>query len=136
MHDEGLVIHTMGYPISLMSYGGGFIYHMKNKRIALGYVCGLDYKNPYFNMYDNFQIFKKHPYIQNLIKDGECLEYGARTLNEGNLTFNYFNNEISDYILNRRFSKYTQINISWRCFDWVFCRISKCCQNKRYAQCH
>mmetsp|Transcript_31579 Transcript_31579/g.89679 ORF Transcript_31579/g.89679 Transcript_31579/m.89679 type:complete len:609 (-) Transcript_31579:100-1926(-) len=82
LHKEGLVLHTIGYPLG-NTYGGSFLYHWTDNRVVLGLVVGLDYKNPYMSPYQEFQKYKAHPAIAKLLKGGKCLSYGARTLNEG-----------------------------------------------------
>lgn len=82
-HKEGLVEHLVGYPLDSWTYGGAYIYHMADKKVSLGFVVALDYWNTYLNPYQEFQRFKSHPYVRRLLEDGECLEYGARALNEG-----------------------------------------------------
>ena len=84
-HDEGLVMHTAGWPLDNSTYGGSFCYHAENKQIFLGYVIGLDYKNPYLSPYDEFQKFKTHPVIKNILTNGKRIAYGARALIEGGL---------------------------------------------------
>ena len=84
-HIAGSVIHTIGFPLNHSTYGGGFIYHLENNLIAVGLVSALDYKNPYFSPYEEFQRFKLHPDVKNLLANGERLEYGARTVVEGGL---------------------------------------------------
>lgn len=84
-HIPGKVVHTIGYPVDMQTYGGSFLYHMAESRIAIGYVVALDYKNPYLSPYQEFQRFKAHPAIRPLLEDGELLQYGARTLNEGGI---------------------------------------------------
>ncbi|GAX80098.1 hypothetical protein CEUSTIGMA_g7536.t1 [Chlamydomonas eustigma] len=84
-HKEGTVIHTVGYPTDHGTYGGGFVYHMADNKVALGLVIGLDYKNPTLNTFKEFQRWKLHPVIRQNIEGGTCLQYGARTLNEGGL---------------------------------------------------
>ena len=64
MHHEGLVMHTAGWPLDNQTYGGSFMYHAENKQIFLGYVIGLDYKNPHLSPFDEFQRFKTHPSIK------------------------------------------------------------------------
>lgn len=81
-HSEGRISHTMGWPLK-HEYGGGFVYHFKDHLLSLGFIVGLDYKNPLFNPFDTFQQFKQHPLIRSLIQEGECISYGARALNEG-----------------------------------------------------
>ncbi|KAJ1720888.1 hypothetical protein LPJ53_004534 [Coemansia erecta] len=84
-HTPGKVVHTMGYPLDYETYGGGFIYHMEDNKVTLGLVVGLDYKNPYLSPYREFQRFKAHPFVSNLLKGGRVLSYGARALVEGGL---------------------------------------------------
>lgn len=82
-YQSGSVTHTVGWPLSSNTYGGSFIYHFENNLVALGFVIGLDYKNPYLNSYKEFQRFKLHPAIKPLLEGGQCINYGARALNEG-----------------------------------------------------
>ncbi|KAG3119083.1 Electron transfer flavoprotein-ubiquinone oxidoreductase [Phytophthora idaei] len=86
-HQAGLVQHTLGWPLqqSLMdkTFGGSFMYHMEDDLVQIGVVVGLDYENPYINPYEEFQRFKTHPAIWKYLKGGECVQYGARCLNEG-----------------------------------------------------
>ena len=84
-HNEGLVMHTAGWPLDNSTYGGSFCYHAEKKQIFLGYVIGLDYKNPYLSPYDEFQKFKTHPAIKKLLTKGKRIAYGARALIEGGL---------------------------------------------------
>lgn|SRR3990167_58613 len=82
-HKTGTVVHTVGWPLENNTYGGSFIYHLPNNKIALGLVIGLDYKNPWLNTFSEFQKFKTHPLIAELLKNGKRIEYGAKALNEG-----------------------------------------------------
>ena len=82
-HDEGLVMHTAGWPLDNSTYGGSFCYHAEKNQIFIGYVIGLDYQNPYLSPYDEFQRFKTHPAISKILKDGKRISYGARALIEG-----------------------------------------------------
>lgn len=84
-HQAGKVVHTVGWPMDSGTYGGSFIYHLENNQIAIGYVIGLDYCNPYLNPFKEFQRFKTHPAIQPLLEGGKRIAYGARALNEGGL---------------------------------------------------
>ena len=79
----GHVLHTIGWPLSADVYGGSFLYHLEEGKIALGFVIGLDYKNPYISPYEEFQRFKHHPAISSLLRGGRRISYGARALNEG-----------------------------------------------------
>jgi len=82
-HEEGLVMHTAGWPLDNNTYGGSFIYHAENKQVFLGYVIGLDYKNPYLSPFDEFQRFKTHPAIRKILEEGKRISFGARALIEG-----------------------------------------------------
>ncbi|TAL66551.1 MAG: electron transfer flavoprotein-ubiquinone oxidoreductase [Legionella sp.] len=82
-HKPGTVIHTIGWPMDQATYGGSFIYHLSKQRVALGFVVGLDYKNPWLNPFAELQRFKTHPLIKPVLTGGERLIYGARALNEG-----------------------------------------------------
>ncbi|MDC0247636.1 electron transfer flavoprotein-ubiquinone oxidoreductase [Pelagibacteraceae bacterium] len=82
-HQEGLVMHTTGWPLDNSTYGGSFVYHAENKQIYIGYVVGLDYKNPYLSPFDEFQRFKTHKEIRKMLEGGKRIAYGARALIEG-----------------------------------------------------
>ncbi len=84
-HQLGKVSHSVGWPLESDTYGGSFCYHAENNQIYLGYVIGLDYKNPYLSPYDEFQQFKTHPDIKKLLEGGKRISYGARALIEGGL---------------------------------------------------
>ncbi|MGB7218762.1 MAG: electron transfer flavoprotein-ubiquinone oxidoreductase [Vicinamibacterales bacterium] len=79
----GTVIHTMGYPLGLEQFGGGFIYAMPEGQISLGFVVGLDYEDPMFDPHDAFNRFKKHPLVERLLEGGQLVRYGAKALPEG-----------------------------------------------------
>lgn len=79
----GLVVHTMGWPLDSKTYGGSFIYHLTDNRIAIGFVIGLDYEDPDLKPYEKFQEFKAHPKIKALLEGGEIVSYGARAIVEG-----------------------------------------------------
>ncbi len=81
--NQGEVLHTIGWPLDRETYGGSFLYHLSNNLVSVGFVIGLDYKNPYLSPYDEFQKFKTHPKIKGLFEDGRRISYGARALNEG-----------------------------------------------------
>ena len=76
-------IHTLGYPLGLNIPGGGFIYEIKNNKVAIGFLVGLSYQNPMLDLYDEFIKFKQHPSVADIIKDGKVLEQGARTVSSG-----------------------------------------------------
>ncbi|XP_072959335.1 electron transfer flavoprotein-ubiquinone oxidoreductase, mitochondrial [Typha angustifolia] len=82
-HEPGTVLHTVGWPLDLSTYGGSFLYHMNDRQISIGLVVALNYCNPYLSPYDEFQKFKNHPAIRRLLEGGTVIQYGARTLNEG-----------------------------------------------------
>ncbi|WP_030541784.1 electron transfer flavoprotein-ubiquinone oxidoreductase [Sphingobium sp. DC-2] len=82
MHKPGLVIHTQGWPLT-DAYGGGFLYHQSNGQVALGFVVGLGYRNPYLYPFEEFQRWKQHPEIRKYLEGGRRVSYGARAINEG-----------------------------------------------------
>ncbi len=83
-HVPGRVIHTQGWPMSESdSWGGGFLYHQANGQVSLGFVCALDYKNPYVFPFEEFQRWKQHPDIRAILEGGKRVAYGARAINEG-----------------------------------------------------
>ncbi len=82
-HSEGAVMHTQGWPLDNHTGGGGFLYHVADNKIALGFVVHLNYRNPYLNPFEEFQRFKTHPAIKPLLHNAKRLSYGARTINEG-----------------------------------------------------
>jgi electron-transferring-flavoprotein dehydrogenase len=84
-HQPGLVIHTIGWPLDGDTYGGSFLYHLENNQIAVGFVVGLDYRNPHLSPYEEFQRFKTHPKIREFFKEGRRISYGARAISEGGL---------------------------------------------------
>lgn len=84
-HRLGLVEHTVGWPMDSATYGGSFIYHLEDNQVAVGYVVGLDYSNPYLDPFKEFQRFKTHPAVRPLFEGGKRIAYGARALNEGGL---------------------------------------------------
>ncbi|MBM3633357.1 MAG: electron transfer flavoprotein-ubiquinone oxidoreductase [Alphaproteobacteria bacterium] len=83
LHKEGRVIHSIGWPLDFQTYGGSFLYHLANNQVAVGFVVGLDYQNPYLSPFEEFQRFKIHPAIRPLFEGGKRLSFGARALNEG-----------------------------------------------------
>ena len=82
-HKLGEVIHSVGWPLDNQTYGGSFIYFLENNQVSIGFVIGLDYKNPYLSPFDEFQRFKMHPKIKKIFEGGKRISYGARALNEG-----------------------------------------------------
>ncbi|MDH3234329.1 MAG: electron transfer flavoprotein-ubiquinone oxidoreductase [Alphaproteobacteria bacterium] len=84
-HQQGLIVHTAGWPLDSKTYGGSFIYHMEDNQVAVGFVIGLDYQNPHMSPFDEFQRFKLHPKIKPTFEGGRRIAYGARALNEGGM---------------------------------------------------
>jgi electron-transferring-flavoprotein dehydrogenase len=82
-HQPGLVVHTVGWPLDAMTYGGSFLYHLEDRQVAVGFVIGLDYTNPFLSPFEEFQRFKTHRAIRPLFEGGRRISYGARALNEG-----------------------------------------------------
>ena len=85
LHQTGLVIHSGGWPMQPDTYGGGFLYHLENNQIAIGFVVGLCYENPHLSPYEEFQRFKTHPAIRKFLEGGKRIAYGARALVAGGL---------------------------------------------------
>ncbi len=84
-HQPGLVIHTAGWPLDASTYGGSFLYHLENNLVAVGYVVGLGYENPYLSPFEEFQRYKTHPSIRGFFEGGKRLSYGARAITAGGL---------------------------------------------------
>jgi electron-transferring-flavoprotein dehydrogenase len=84
-HEAGLVVHTAGWPLASDTYGGSFLYHMENRQVAVGFVVGLGYRNPYLSPYEEFQRFKTHPAIRRFFEGGKRISYGARAITAGGL---------------------------------------------------
>ena len=84
-HQQGLVIHTAGWPLASDTYGGSFFYHLENNQVAIGFVVGLGYSNPYLSPYEEFQRYKTHPAIRPFLEGGKRLAYGARAISAGGL---------------------------------------------------
>ncbi len=85
VHQPGLVIHTAGWPLDAATYGGSFLYHLENNQVAVGYVVGLNYTNPYLSPFDEFQRYKTHPEIRKFFEGGKRVAYGARAIVAGGL---------------------------------------------------
>ncbi len=84
-HQPGLVIHTAGWPLDNSTYGGSFLYHLENNQVAVGFVVGLAYQNPYLSPYEEFQRYKTHPSIRHFFEGGKRISYGARAITAGGL---------------------------------------------------
>jgi electron-transferring-flavoprotein dehydrogenase len=85
MHQPGLVVHTAGWPLDTNTYGGSFLYHLENRQVAVGYVVGLAYENPYLSPFEEFQRYKTHPEIRKFFEGGKRLSYGARAITAGGI---------------------------------------------------
>ncbi|HTT81723.1 MAG TPA: electron transfer flavoprotein-ubiquinone oxidoreductase [Stellaceae bacterium] len=83
VHHPGRVVHTVGWPLDSATYGGSFLYHFEDRQVAVGFVIGLDYRNPFLSPFEEFQRFKTHPAIRPTFEGGRRIAYGARALNEG-----------------------------------------------------
>ncbi len=91
-HEPGLVVHTAGWPMDDSTYGGSFLYHMEDNRVALGFITGLNYANPYLSPFEEFQRWKTHPNIRYYLegedkglKPAKRLAYGARAITAGGM---------------------------------------------------
>ena len=84
-HRPGLVVHTAGWPMQPDTYGGGFLYHLEDNKVTLGFVVGLDYQNPWLSPFEEMQRWKTHPSIRPYLEGGKRLSYGARAITAGGL---------------------------------------------------
>ena len=84
-HQPGLVIHTAGWPLDSKTYGGSFLYHFGENKVAVGMVVGLSYRNPYLSPFEEFQRYKLHPAIRSTFEGGKRISYGARAITAGGL---------------------------------------------------
>ncbi|HHB80150.1 MAG TPA: NAD(P)/FAD-dependent oxidoreductase, partial [Aliiroseovarius sp.] len=82
-HREGTVTHTMGWPLGWKTGGGSFIYHLDNNQVYVGLIVDLSYKNPHLYPYMEFQRFKHHPMVAELLEGGKRVAYGARVVTKG-----------------------------------------------------
>ena len=82
-HRQGLVMHTLGWPLGREAGGGSFVYHFEDNQVAIGFVVHLNYANPYLYPYAEFQRFKHHPRIAEMLEGGKRVAYGARAISEG-----------------------------------------------------
>ncbi len=81
----GSIVHTIGWPLPSDTYGGSWLYHLKDNLVSIGFVVGLDYQNPHLSPFEEFQRFKQHPSVRPLLEGGRRVSYGARALSEGGL---------------------------------------------------
>ena len=79
----GKIVHSLGWPADSHTYGGSFLYHLNNNQVALGYVSGLDYRDPHYQPYEAFQQWKNHPSVKALLEGGSILSAGARAIVTG-----------------------------------------------------
>ena len=84
-HEKGKIIHTVGWPLDSQTYGGSWMYHYGENLVSIGFVVGLDYKNPHLSPFDEMQRYKTHPEIRKYLEGGKRISYGARALSEGGL---------------------------------------------------
>jgi electron-transferring-flavoprotein dehydrogenase len=84
-HQPGLVVHTAGWPLDSDTYGGSFLYHLENRQVAVGFVVGLGYQNPWLSPFEEFQRYKTHPAIRTFFEGGKRISYGARAIAAGGL---------------------------------------------------
>ena len=82
-HKQGQVTHTMGWPLGMKAGGGSFMYHLEDNLVSVGFVVHLNYQNPYLYPYMEFQRFKHHPLISQVLEGGRRVAYGARAITEG-----------------------------------------------------
>ncbi len=82
-HKAGLVVHTAGWPLDTKTYGGSFMYHMADNQVAIGFVVGLGYSNPWLSPFEEFQRYKTHPAIRTFLEGGKRVSYGARAITAG-----------------------------------------------------
>jgi electron-transferring-flavoprotein dehydrogenase len=85
LHREGLVLHTLGWPLDGDTEGGGFLYHAGGNQVYLGFIVALNYVNPWLNPFEEFQRWKQHPLIRRCLVGGKRVSYGARAVNKGGL---------------------------------------------------
>jgi electron-transferring-flavoprotein dehydrogenase len=85
LHEEGLVVHTAGWPLDTHTEGGGFLYHAANNKVFAGFIIALNYKNPHLSPFEEYQRWKLHPKIRRYLEGGKRIAYGARAVNKGGL---------------------------------------------------
>jgi len=84
-HEEGIVVHTLGWPLDNKTEGGGFLYHAANNQVFAGFIIALNYENPHLSPFHEFQRWKQHPKIRQYLEGGKRISYGARAVNKGGL---------------------------------------------------
>ena len=85
LHEEGLVVHTAGWPLDNHTEGGGFLYHAADNKVFLGLIVALNYRNPHLSPFEEFQRWKTHPTVRRYLEGGQRVAYGARAVNKGGL---------------------------------------------------
>jgi electron-transferring-flavoprotein dehydrogenase len=83
LHQEGLVVHSAGWPLDKDTTGGGYLYHAENNQVFVGLIVDLNYSNPHLSPFDEFQRYKHHPKIAQYLQGGKRVSYGARALTKG-----------------------------------------------------
>jgi len=84
-HEQGLVVHTAGWPLNDENTGGSFLYHLENNQVVVGLIVDLSYSNPHLSPFDEFQRYKHHPVIKQYLEGGKRVSYGARAIAKGGL---------------------------------------------------
>ncbi len=84
-HEQGLVVHTAGWPLDDENSGGSFLYHLENNQVVVGLIVDLSYSNPHLSPFDEFQRYKHHPVIKQYLEGGKRVSYGARAIAKGGL---------------------------------------------------
>src|SRR5690606_7898539 len=84
-HAPGSVLHTTGWPLADDTDGGGFLYHASGGRVSVGFVVSLGYRNPHLAPFSEFQRFKHHPAVADVLRGGRRIGYGARAVTKGGL---------------------------------------------------
>ncbi|MCA0934111.1 electron transfer flavoprotein-ubiquinone oxidoreductase [Vibrio alginolyticus] len=82
-HQQGLVVHGLGWPLANEATGGSYLYHLEDNQVAVGLIVDLNYANPHLSPFDEFQRFKHHPMIEQYLKNGKRISYGARAISKG-----------------------------------------------------
>ncbi len=85
LHEEGLVVHTAGWPLDSHTEGGGFLYHAAGNKVFAGLIVALNYRNPHLSPFEEFQRWKTHPKVRRYLEGGKRIAYGARAVNKGGL---------------------------------------------------
>jgi len=84
-HQQGLVVHSAGWPLQDDTSGGGYLYHAEGQQIVVGLIVDLNYSNPHLSPFEEFQRYKQHPVIKQYLQGGKRVCYGARAIAKGGL---------------------------------------------------